>query len=78
MNCKTTAKVLLAATLGVAVMGTISYLTATGKAVIGPDPESLDAQRAAIAINTLWWMLACFAGSAGAFVLSRRDAAPGA
>lgn len=78
MNFKTTAKVLLAATLGVAVMGTISYLTATGKAAIGPDPESLDAQRTAIAINTLWWMLACVAGSAVTFVLSRREAAPDA
>lgn len=75
MHFKTTAKVLLAATLGVAVIGTISYLTATGKAAIGPDPESLDAQQTAIAINTFLWMLACLACSVLAFVLSRRKPA---
>lgn len=72
MNFKTASKVLLAATAFVAVMGTISYLTATGKAVIGPNPESVDAERAAIAINTLWWMLACLTGSAVAYFIGRR------
>lgn len=74
MNFKAVSKVLLAAAVFVAVMGTVSYLTATGKAVIGPDPESVDAQRAAIAMNTLWWMVACLTGSAVAHVVGRRKA----
>lgn len=78
MNFKRVSKVLLAGAAFVAVMGTVSYLTATGKAVIGPDPESVDAERAAIALNTLWWFLACLACSAVAHVIGRRKAAPAA
>jgi hypothetical protein len=72
MHFKKISKTLVAATLAVAVLGTLSYLTATGKAVLGPDPESLDAHRHAIATSTLQWMLACLAGTAVSAALASR------
>ncbi len=48
------------ATIFVIISGLVSYWTANGHAAIGPDPESVEAQQIAIAVNTLWW-----AGSLG-------------
>jgi len=40
--------------IGIAICGALSYWTADGTAVIGPDPESVEAERALIVNNTLW------------------------
>ncbi|WP_426172606.1 hypothetical protein [Pseudoduganella sp. R-34] len=52
---KTSTGLLLAAIFCL-VSGLISYATATGQAVIGPHPVSLEAQRVAIADSTFWWV----------------------
>lgn len=41
----------------VVLCGVISYLTANGHAVMGPDPVNIEAQRTGIAINTAWWVM---------------------
>lgn len=53
-------------------MGALSYLTANGKAVIGPNPASIDAQKAVIALNTLHWAVSAGAVSLFAFAMSKR------
>ena len=68
MNFKKTSRLLLSAAVVVVLMGVISYFTATGKAVIGVDPVSVEAQRAAIAVNAFWWLVTCLIGSAIAHV----------
>lgn len=71
-NFKKISKGLFLATLFVLALGVVSYLTATGKAAIGPNPESVDAQRAAIAVNTAWWMAICFIGGVVAHTINIR------
>ena len=68
MNFTKTSRLLLSAAVVVVLMGVISYFTATGKAVIGVDPVSVEAQRAAIAVNAFWWLVTCLIGSAIAHV----------
>lgn len=68
MSFKKTSKLLLVAAVVVVLMGVISYFTATGKAVIGADPISVEAQRAAIAVSAFWWVVMCLIGSAIAHV----------
>ena len=52
---KTAAIAFLALTAFAVLSGVLSYWTATGHAVIGPDPESVQAQRQAIVASTLWF-----------------------
>ena len=63
-SLKTISSYCLWVTVFVIVSGLLSYLTANGHKVIGPDPDSVEAQQIAIVVNTLWW-----AGSFGAFAV---------
>lgn len=71
-NWKTLAVYLFGAVIFIIAMGALSYLTATGEAVIGPNPASIDAQKAGIALNTLYWALSAGAVSLFGFAMSKR------
>lgn len=63
------------ATVFVIISGLVSYLTANGQAAIGPDPASVDAQKIAIAVNTLWWSGSLGLVAAFTFVIGNRQQA---
>ncbi len=69
---KSFALCLMGAVFFITVMGILSFATANGDAVIGPNPASVADQKADIALNTLLW--AGFAGAISlfSFVMSKR------
>lgn len=72
MNLMKTSTGLLVAAVFALVMGVISYATATGEAVIGLQPISLEAQRAAIADSTFWWAGSFLAAAIVVRVIAQR------
>lgn len=60
--------------------GALSYFTADGTAVIGPNPDSVEAQRADIALSVFWACLIAGSVCLFSFIMSKRAAgqfAPG-
>ncbi|MBW6123135.1 hypothetical protein KZ843_09580 [Pseudomonas aeruginosa] len=57
----------------ISVCGVLSYLTADGKAVIGPNPVSVEAQRADIAISGICTVLILGSLSLFSFAMSKRS-----
>ena len=69
---KTLALCLMSAVFFITVMGVLSFVTANGEAVIGPNPASVADQKADIALNTLLWAGLAGAVSLFSFVMSKR------
>lgn len=57
----------------ISVCGVLSYITADGTAVIGPNPVSVEAQRADIAISSIWTALILGSLSLFSFAMSKRS-----
>lgn len=56
----------------ISVCGVLSYITADGTAVIGPNPVSIEAQRFDIAISAIWTALILGSLSLFSFAMSKR------
>lgn len=56
----------------ISVCAVLSYLTADGTAVIGPNPVSVEAQRSDIAISGIWTALILGSLSLFSFAMSKR------
>lgn len=71
---KTLSLYLFGAMIFIIGMGALSYFTANGEAVIGPNPTNIDAQKAGIVQNALYWALSVGAVLLFSFAMSKRRA----